>query len=173
MLLEDNRRFADLLNLVIYDGEQVIDPEQLHNMDTAEMYASVKGAAESNVDIFDHAVLKSSSGIDFLLYDLTEVDYGMVAKVMAAISIGYSYQAMTLTEGRKLRPIIPFVVYRGKKEWDAPVTMQELSGNIPESRQVKTQDFSINLVLPRTFTAAQLNMLKSDLKQVLGAACLC
>ena len=35
--MSDNRRFADVVNYLIYDGEQRIKPEQLHEMDPMEI----------------------------------------------------------------------------------------------------------------------------------------
>jgi len=178
MLFENNNRFADLLNFFIYEGAQAITPEQLHAVNIAEMYAAVKDDAESfdeslaeslSMNVFDHAVMKSGCGIDFLIYDLTQVDYGMVIKVMAAASIGYSYQALSLEKGKKLRPVLPIAVYRGEEDWDAAVTMKELLGDFPGIEACGVRDASINLVQPRTFTDAQLNLFQSDLKDIFKA----
>ena len=35
--LSDNKRFADIVNYYIYDGEQIIKPDDLHEMDTNEI----------------------------------------------------------------------------------------------------------------------------------------
>ena len=32
--MSDNRIFADAFNFFLYDGEQIIDPKQLHELDT-------------------------------------------------------------------------------------------------------------------------------------------
>lgn len=34
----DNERFADLFNAVLFDGEPVIQPEELEDVDTEESY---------------------------------------------------------------------------------------------------------------------------------------
>ena len=33
--LSDNVKFADIINYFIYNGEQIISPNQLHEMDTS------------------------------------------------------------------------------------------------------------------------------------------
>lgn len=47
--LSDNERFADLCNVILFDGEQVIRAESLQERDTAEVL-SVLGVDGKEVD---------------------------------------------------------------------------------------------------------------------------
>lgn len=39
-LLRNNEQFADFFNAVLYEGKQVIKPDELEDMDTEESYVS-------------------------------------------------------------------------------------------------------------------------------------
>ena len=63
--MRENTVFADAFNYLIYDGEQVVDPERLHELDTTEIALPFGSDHEHNNDPHDAVqkyrdVLKSS-----------------------------------------------------------------------------------------------------------------
>ncbi len=155
----DNERFADLFNAVLFQGEQVIRPEDLEDMDTEESsvlehreYAESIQAARDVVKIQKRFQPDSSDELYLVMYGLEDqehIHYGMPLRVM-----GYDYgsykkqfdsnaQKYKTSDGltrdeflSKMRktdtfiPVITLVVYYGEKPWDGALSLREML-NIP------------------------------------------
>lgn len=88
--LSDNGRFADLCNVVLFQGEQVVKAEELQEMDTTEVL-SVFGTdrKEQHVqrwrDVLKQAVVRLYGRVYFMIIGAehqTDVHYAMPVKNM-------------------------------------------------------------------------------------------
>lgn len=176
--LADNARFADLFNYKLYDGEQVILPEDLQERDSAEIL-SILGIDEKEIqkqkwrDLLKSAVIKSTPNAFFVLLGVenqTEVHYAMPVRNMLYDALSYEKQLkeakrqhmekrdkMSSAEflsgfGKedKLTPIIPITLYWGDEAWDAPMHLHEMFGAIDEELLKFIPDYHVNLVEPST-----------------------
>lgn len=73
----DRRRFAELLNTVLYQGEEIIHAEELEPL--ARVYPSLSGKGEAGRDVF---MRDAGQNICYGLELETESDYGMPERVM-------------------------------------------------------------------------------------------
>ena len=190
--LADNTRFADLFNYKLYDGEQIILPEDLQERDSAEIL-SVLGLDEKEIqtqkwrDLLKSAVIKSTKNAFYVLLGVenqTDVHYAMPVRNMLYDALNYGKQVneakkrhetnkenMSSAEflsgfkkGDKLTPIIPITLYWGTDEWDAPTHLHEMFGEIDENLLQYIPDYHINLVAPNLIE--DFDKFKTELKQI-------
>ncbi|MBQ8912494.1 MAG: Rpn family recombination-promoting nuclease/putative transposase, partial [Lachnospiraceae bacterium] len=117
-LLEDyNDVFADIVNVLLFDGQERVNPESLTNTKDKSQYK----ADDSTLHEQERDVSKfwSEGKIRIALYGLenqTDVDNDMPFRV-----IGYdgaAYKSETLDEELKERyPVVTLVLYFGEKRW--------------------------------------------------------
>lgn len=150
----NNEKFADLFNAVLFGGRQVIRPEELENVDTEESHVlEHRKYAESIQASRDNIKIRKRSGVHgvelaMLAAEHQEyIHYAMPMRVM-----GYDYAAYKkqydsnaakystkkglddhefLSKMRrtdKFIPVITIVVYYGEKEWDGALTLHEMLG---------------------------------------------
>ncbi len=132
---EDRRRFADLVNGVLYEGRQLVKPEELQELDTE--LVSIRGNGKKTVR--DKVRLWKGLAIAVIsLENQNYIDYRMVVRNMLTESMAYEKQCKRLErkhrgekglgndaflsgmkKEEKLFPVITIVVYYGAgKPWD-------------------------------------------------------
>ncbi len=142
---EDRRRFADLVNGVLYEGRQLVKPEELQELDTE--LVSIKGDGKKTVR--DKVRLWKGLAIAVIsLENQNYIDYQMVVRNMLTESMAYEKQCKRLErkhwgekglerdaflsgmkKGEKLIPVITIVVYYGTgKPWDGERELYGLLG---------------------------------------------
>ena len=164
-----SERFADLFNAVIFEGREIISPQDFQEMDTdMSGIIKMKDYEESVVRIRD--VMKMTAyGVRFAVLGIEnqqKIHYAMPLRTMLYDGLGYlkEYQEITriwkmhgakrtedefLSKMRKedrLHPIITIVVYYGEKEWDGPLSLKDMIEDMPEEIQKIFPDYRMNLV---------------------------
>ena len=145
--LKDTKRFADLFNAILFHGETVILPENLHpSPETTAV--SLQDAQGKNVvkkqyrDIImnwqDQAVLMLLA-----VESQTAIHYAAPLKVMLYDSMEYAEQVRVKWKERpprlssaeflsrfqkndKLIPVITLIFYYGTEEWDGPLELHQM-----------------------------------------------
>lgn len=194
--LSDADRFADLFNFYLYDGKQVIRPEQLREIDSTEIALPYgrKGRARPIQKLRD--VIKSVHAMTdehytYLLLAIEEqsnVHYAMPTKNMLYDAIQYASQVekkakdhrrnkdKTGNDGEylsgfyktdRLVPIITLTVYLGADEWDAPRSLHEMLTVEDKSLLRFIPDYKLNLITPTEILDTDFEKFSSELKQVL------
>lgn len=167
----DNERFADLFNAILFDGENVIDPEELKEADTdISAVPKFNGHADTLQKILD-VVKKSAYGVDFVILGLENqqhIHYGMPLRIMLGDTLGYvkEYQEIAKknkTEGNRkgteeflsgfckedrLHPMVTVCIYYGENAWDGPMTLKDML-NIPKKLRFVVNDYKMNLIQVR------------------------
>ena len=98
--MQDNARFADVCNFFLFNGRQVICPENLVKQDVTEL-ALPKGlnnleAIEKVRDILKGCCVKSADGITYLIIGIenqNDMHYAMVVRNMLYDAMNYTSQA--------------------------------------------------------------------------------
>lgn len=141
--LEDPEIFADLVNGVLYRGEQVVKPGELTEQD-----GELRSVSEKDVKKVIRDKVKFWKGTMlavFVVENQTKVDYHMVLRVMLAESMAYDRQWRKMQAKNKREnlppdeflsgmkkedrfiPVITIVIYYGReKPWDGAKTLYEL-----------------------------------------------
>ena len=188
----NNEQFADFFNAVLFDGRQVIKPDELEDMDTEESsvlehreYAESIGASRDNVKVRKKS---TKYDIEFVILGMEgqeHIHYAMPMRVM-----GYDYgtykkqyednaskykNTKGLTEDEfisrmkktdKFVPVITIVVYYGEKEWDGAISLHGML-NIPEEMLPFVNDYKMNLVEARKNNLKLHNINNQDLFNLL------
>lgn len=164
--LDDNRRFADLANHVLYQGKQVIPPEELEDVNPELLYTDktqTKKTIRDKVKLWKGALIVILS-----VENQNYVDYRMVTRNMLTESMAYykqwkqkatAHQAKKdlierdeflskMKRYEKFTPVITVVVYYGTdKMWDGARTLYELldMGEQEEFLKPYISDYRLNL----------------------------
>lgn len=174
--LSANERFADLFNFYLFDGRQVIQPNDLEERNASELFSlGEKGKKEKRQEVFrdllKSAVVKSADDVFFVLLGIenqSEIHYAMPIKNMAYDVANYEAQVKEIARKHhsknelahgaeflsglkktdKLTPVITLTVYWGADEWDTPLSLHEML-NVKNSELLKyVADYKINLLIP-------------------------
>ncbi|MDO4261886.1 MAG: Rpn family recombination-promoting nuclease/putative transposase [Eubacteriales bacterium] len=183
----NNERFADLFNAVVFEGEQVLKPEDLQEMDT-DMSGTIhfKDYEESLVRMRD-VVKKTAFGVEFAVLGIESqkaVSYAMPLRTLLYDGMGYLKEYQEITRSRKaekgkrtqgeflsgmrkedrLHPIISIVVYYSEAAWDGPMSLKDMIVEMPEAIEKIFADYKMNLVQVRK--SDQYTFHNADVKTV-------
>ena len=104
--IEKNRIFADVFNYFIYDGEQVIKPDDLHQLDTTEIILNKKLPIDKNSikkyrDIIKHWAIKRDDKATYVLLAVenqSEIHYAMPVRTMLYDALRYANQIENIAD---------------------------------------------------------------------------
>ena len=183
---KNNQRFADLFNTVLFEGNPVLKPNDLQEVDTdVSSIIKFNGHAETVQRILD-VVRKTAYGVDFIIWGLEnqeKIHYAMPLRHM--IGDAFSYQkeyneivaknkkernfASTdefLSKFRKtdrLHGMVTLCIYYGEKEWDGPLSLVDML-DIPDKLKFIFSDYKFNLIQMRSCN--DLHFHNSDINTV-------
>ena len=187
---KDNARFADLFNAILFNGENVIKPEELEEADTdLSTVLKFNSHADTLQKVLD-VVKKSAHGVDFVILGLEnqqKVHYGMPLRVMLGDALGYlkEYQEISgnnKKEGKwknseeflsgfckddRLHPMVTICIYYGENIWDSPMSLKDML-NIPENLCSVVNDYRMNLI--QVWNSEQFNFKNPDVCTVFGVS---
>lgn len=187
---EDPARFADLLNVFLFRGKQIIKPEEVK-----EANRSVSGRvfAEGEVkayQLFRDIFRRVSCRMHILLVAIENqsgIHYAMPVRVLNAEGAAYAGQVKTrekfhreqkdltgdefvsgFARNDKLQPFITLVLYYGTKEWDGPKCLKDMLdlSEFPQGVAEMVQDYSLNLLEIRKYP--YLERFQTDIRYVFG-----
>lgn len=166
--LDDNGRFADQVNGALFQGRQVVRPEELEEADAQAVYLGKEAGIRRN---FKTAADKVRIWRGKLLHILavenqSHVDYHMVLRNMLSESLGYQKQwkrkkrkherekdlrmgsdafLSGMEKDEKFIPIITLVVYCGTEHpWDGAGCLHDLL-NVEEDLKEFITNYRLNL----------------------------
>ena len=158
-----NDVFADILNVLLFDGKEQIKPSELSKTITETQYKADGKPHEQRRDI---AKIWENQKAELVLIGLenqTDVDKDMVFRVA-----GYdgAYYRAQLTDGKKERyPIATIVLYFGMDRWDGATSLYE-AVSIPEEMKAYINDYKIHVFEIAYLTEEQVNSFQSDFRFV-------
>ena len=158
--------FADIVNGLLFDGAEVIKPEELEDMNLRSAYR-----AEGKLHDIERDVAKrwKKSGIRIACIGFenqTEPDSRMVLRVLGYD--GAEYRAQCLKENRQNPPypVLTLVLYFGyQKRWDQPTTLYE-AVQVPEEFKPYIPDARINVFEIAWLSKEQISHFGSDFRIV-------
>ena len=189
--------FADAFNFLIYDGEQVIKPEELREIDTAAIALpfgtdGVQTPVQRYRDVFKQWVIKRDEDAAYLLLGVenqSDIHYAMPVRSMLYDALQYSSQVSAAAKEHKsakeadkstsgeylsgfrrsdrLIPVITLVIYFGAKRWDAPMSLHDMFAVKKEGILKYAANYRMNLIAPEALTSDDAEKLKTDLKEVM------
>ena len=168
---KNNQRFADLFNTVLFEGNPILKPNDLKEVDTdVSSIIKFNNHADTIQRILD-VVRKTAYGIDFIIWSLEnqeKIHYAMPLRHMVADSLIYlkEYNELAaknrneknldtsdeflsgLQKGDRLHPVISLCIYYGKEDWDGPFSLVDMLV-MPEYLKPLVPDYKMNLIQVR------------------------
>ena len=193
--IEKNRIFADVFNYFIYDGKQVIKPDDLQPLDISEIIFNEKLPIKKNYikkyrDVIKQWAVKQDDKATYILLAVenqSEIHYAMPVRAMLYDALRYANQIENIADDNiknkklksseeflsgllitdKIMPIITIVINFSGKLWNAPTNLNQMFPNIDENIIKYASDYKINLIDPVTIGIENFNKFLTELREVL------
>lgn len=190
--MSDNEKFADAFNYVLYNGEPIIRPEDLHDSDTNELMLKETGkrdviAKDKMRDVKRRWILKKDDTAAYLMLGIenqSDVHYAMPPRNMLYDAMEYDRQLKLIRKAHtqkgdltgpelisgfaktdRLIPVVTLVVYFGDEEWDGPRTLHDMFDVSDENLLEHVSDYKLNIIVPAEIE--DLNKFSTDFKYVM------
>ena len=149
-LLEDYEDvFADIVNVLVFDGETVIHPDSLEPTGLLSQY---KAVSDGKLHEQERDVVKYWKDGDVRigligLENQTKVEREMVLRVLGYDGAAYRDQLRKGNNDKEntLYPVVTLVLYFGEDHWNKPKTLKELL-DISEELDDYVSDYRINVI---------------------------
>ena len=193
--ISDNEVFADVVNFLIFDGEQVVTPDSLVEMDSTSV-AVPYGTDHSGTpvqkerDVIKNVTCKMYSDMVFAIVGIenqTNINYAMPVRNMLYDALTYtgqikkanrSYQKEKVKlsseeflshfkKDDKLIPVITLVINFSPDKWDAPVSLYDMIDFKSDILKKFVQDYRINVIEPASLTKEQLKKFTTGFREVM------
>ncbi|MBQ7863848.1 MAG: Rpn family recombination-promoting nuclease/putative transposase, partial [Lachnospiraceae bacterium] len=172
--MQDNARFADVCNFFLFDGQQIIRPEDLTEKDVTEL-TFPKGlknaeAVEKFRDILKGCCVKTSGGVTYLIIGIenqNDIHYAMVVRNMLYDALNYSSQVEAsakrhrrnkdvagaeylsgFAKDDKLVPVVTITIYWNTGKWDGARSLHDMLDVRDKSILKYVSDYRLNLIVP-------------------------
>lgn len=177
VFLEDNSRFADLINGIGCGGKQFLKETDISEADVS--------AGKKSRDILRKVAL----GVNFAIVGVENqevIDYEMPFRTMCYDVFSYQKQISKIKKENKtgekdldageymygfkkddkLKPVITFVLYAGEEDWDGPTNLCSMMDftDIPEELKEMVADYRINVIPIHQFENTEV--FKTDVRHV-------
>ena len=189
--------FADAFNYLLYEGEKIIMPESLHELDpaaTAVVYGDDLKAepVQRYRDSLKYMTAMKRDDVVYMILGIenqSHVHYAMPVKNMLYDAMEYANQVKKVANGYRkakntskmnvgefltgfskndeLIPVITLVLYLGTDPWDGPRSLYEMFGGENEKILPFVPDYKINLIEPQRMSDEEINRFHTDLREVL------
>ena len=157
--------FADIVNVLLFDGKELVHPNELETVTAKSQYK----ADDSRLHEEERDVVKywKRSGIRIAVCGIehqTVPDDYMPARVLAYD--GASYKSQLLRKDGVIAPVVTLVLYFGTKRWDKAKTLKSLFGNVPKEMEQYVNDYKIHLFEIAWLADEKIEKFQSDFKIV-------
>ena len=196
--VSDPKVFADAFNYLIYNGEQVIRPEHLTDLDATQFAIPYREdeegkpeATQKYRDVLKTLAVKTDEHCTYLVLGIenqSNVHYAMPVRNMLYDAMQYEKQVRQLAAAHrkkhdaatsdeylsgmnredKITPVITLVINFGSKKWDGPIRLHEMFSEQPEHILRLIPDYQVLLIDPMSMADTDLGRLNSSLREVLS-----
>ena len=196
--MRENEVFADAFNFYVYNGKQIIDPERLQPLDTAEIGTPFGGEEGQEIvqkyrDILKRVSIKRDESMTYVLLGIenqTRIHYAMPVRNIIYDALQYGKQVEEIARRHerqkdhpghsqdeylsgfykddRIIPVVTLVIFFGAKKWDGPLSLHEMMGEQPSEIMDLVQDYRIHLIQPATLTDEDLGKFQTSLREVMS-----
>ena len=163
VLADYNDVFADIVNGLLFDGEQIVKESELTDTQAISQYK----ANDNTLHEQERDVAKIWNKCDIQIAFIGMENQTQVDRLMPLRVIGYdgaSYRAQLLKE-ESPHPVITLVLYFGEERWNGRRSLMECL-TVPERLEPFVSDYKINVFEIAYLEDRQLEKFKSDFKIV-------
>ncbi len=166
ILVAYNDVFADIVNVLMFNGQEKIQPEELEDRGSKDFYKEKGMLHEMERDVVKRwkkgEVRFACIGIE----NQTVVDPDMPLRVIGYDGAAYRAQLLDQKKSQERYPVVTIVLYFGyEKKWDKPLQLLEKL-TVPEGFDPYVSDYKVNLFQVAWLSDEQVAMFQSDFKVV-------
>ena len=196
--LRQNSVFADIFNFYLYEGRQVINPEQLRELDPTEFSVPYGADQKSEPiqryrDLFKALSAMEDQRAAYLLLGIEsqdDVHYAAPVRNLLYDALQYARQVDETArihrknkdhKGHnrgeflsgfyredKLLPVITLVVFFSPKDWDGPRSLREMIATKDAMIRSMLPEYRVHLVSPAELSKVDFEKFHTSLGDVLG-----
>ena len=162
---KNNDRFADLINTGIYNGIQVVKPDDLEELDTdSSLYIHTQGMKIPLARVRD-VIRKSAGDCEYVIYGVenqSSIHYAMPLRVMMYDTLTYEAECRQFVNARRNRkdseylskmrkkdrihPVFTLVIYYGEAPWDGARSLKDMMVDMPKWMEKRFNDYPMKLL---------------------------
>ena len=166
ILVAYNDVFADIVNVLLFNGEKQIQPEELEDRGAKAFYKENGVLHEMERDVVKRWKKEEVRFACIGVENQTTIDPDMPLRVIGYDGAAYRAQLADEQKGQERYPVVTIVLYFGyDKKWDKPLQLLEKLA-IPEKLDPYVNDYKVNLFEVAWLTDEQVEMFQSDFKVV-------
>ncbi|MBR5128332.1 MAG: Rpn family recombination-promoting nuclease/putative transposase, partial [Roseburia sp.] len=162
-LLEDYEDvFADIVNVLLFDGNQLISPDALATSNASSHYKATDNKLhEQERDVIKLWKDKCVNIALFGIENQTKAEKVMPLRILSYDGASYRAQLLRNPSGR-LYPVVTIVLYFGwKSHWNQPKALKKVL-DIPAELDAYISDYQIHVFEIAWLSDEQVSMFKSD-----------
>ena len=193
--MQDNEVFADMFNYFMYDGRQVIKPEQLMPLDTTEIAVNFDDNNNSESvqkyrDVLKRTAIMHDNRATYLILGIenqSDIHYAMPVRNMLYDAIQYDNQVKNTAKKHrqnkdkaetqceyisgfysidKLTPVISLTLLWNADEWTAPTDLYNMM-DADEEMLKYISNYKLNLVTPAGISEKDFEKFHTELRYAL------
>lgn len=159
-----NDVFSDIVNALLFDGKQVLAPDELEDQAPRSYYKADGRLHEIERDVAKRWKNGNIRVACIGFENQTASDPNMPLRVMGYD--GAEYRSQLLGNPENLYPVVTLVLYFGHKQpWSGPLSLKERL-NVPKEFEPYVNDYKINLFQIAYLTHEQVELFQSDFRVV-------
>ena len=171
LLFEAEDVFADILNVLLFDGREIVLP---HALSPTGQRSQMKIEGAIHEQERDVSKLWTDGGVRFALFGLenqTAVEPDMVLRVFSYDGASYKEQVIHNRQKGVAKwapyPAVTMVLYFGKSRWNGPKTLKGLlDGSISPALEPFVNDYKLHVFEISYLSPEKVAMFKSDFRIV-------
>lgn len=161
-----NDVFSDIVNVLLFNGKNVIAPDELEEQAPRSYYKAAGQLHEMERDVAKRWKKGNIRVACVGLENQTDADADMPLRVMGYDGAEYRAQLLPSNERGSRYPVVTLVLYFGyKRRWDKPLSLKQRL-DIPPEFDAYVNDYKINLFEIAYLTHEQVALFQSDFRIV-------
>ena len=158
-----NEVFADIVNVLLFNGTEIVKPEELEEQSPRAAYKADGKIREIERDVAKRWTKQNIHIACLGLENQTKVDRDMPMRIIAYD--GAEYRAALNRKPPERYPVVTLVLYFGDGHWDGPLRLLDCF-SVPEAFRPYVNDYPIHLFEIAYLTDEQVRLFKSDFRIV-------
>ena len=161
-----NDVFSDIVNVLLFNGKQVLAPDELEDQAPRSYYKADGRLHEIERDVAKRWKNGNIRVACIGFENQTASDPDMPLRVMGYDGAEYRAQLLGDNDSGSRYPVVTLVLYFGHKQpWNGPLSLKERL-NVPKEFEPYVNDYKINLFQIAYLTHEQVELFQSDFKVV-------
>lgn len=161
-----NDVFCDIVNVLLFEGDEVLKPEELEDQAPRSHYKADGKLHEMERDVAKRWKKEKIRIACVGIENQTNADPDMPLRVIGYDGAEYRAQLLADNDTNSRYPVVTLVLYFGyKRRWNLPTCLLERVA-VPERFRPFVNDYKVNLFEIAFLSREQVNLFKSDFRIV-------